>query len=182
MKAGDNVIVARTFSKLHGLAGLRIGYALARPDLIEKMSTAEADRGEQPGAGGRHRELQRSQVPGCPAAAPSPRAWRSPRAALRDLKVRYVADQGEFRVFRHRKARRGIPRRRCARRASSLGRPFPPYDTWCRVSMGKVEEMQALSQRCCASTTLPDGTGPRIGRATGACGSIRLPDFRHAHD
>jgi histidinol-phosphate aminotransferase len=29
-----NVIVTRTFSKAHGLAGLRVGYAIAHPDLI----------------------------------------------------------------------------------------------------------------------------------------------------
>jgi histidinol-phosphate aminotransferase len=38
VKAGDNVIVARTFSKIYGLAGLRVGYALARPDLIAKLA------------------------------------------------------------------------------------------------------------------------------------------------
>lgn len=35
--AGRNVIVSRTFSKLYGLAGLRIGYALARPDLAQRL-------------------------------------------------------------------------------------------------------------------------------------------------
>lgn len=33
-----NVIVARTFSKIHGLAGLRIGYVVARPDIARKIS------------------------------------------------------------------------------------------------------------------------------------------------
>jgi histidinol-phosphate aminotransferase len=32
-----NAIVLRTFSKIHGLAGLRIGYAIARPDVIELL-------------------------------------------------------------------------------------------------------------------------------------------------
>ena len=27
----------------------------------------------------------------------------------------------------------------------ALGRPFPPYDTWCRVSIGKVDEMRAFA-------------------------------------
>ena len=31
-----NVIVSRTFSKIYGLAGLRIGYLVAKPDLIRK--------------------------------------------------------------------------------------------------------------------------------------------------
>jgi histidinol-phosphate aminotransferase len=37
VKAGDNIVIARTFSKIFGLAGLRIGYAIARPDLIAQM-------------------------------------------------------------------------------------------------------------------------------------------------
>ncbi|MBB4079050.1 histidinol-phosphate aminotransferase [Lewinella aquimaris] len=32
---GKNVIVARTFSKIHGMAGLRIGYAVALPETLD---------------------------------------------------------------------------------------------------------------------------------------------------
>jgi histidinol-phosphate aminotransferase len=35
--AGKDVIVLRTFSKLYGMAGLRAGAALGRPDLLEKL-------------------------------------------------------------------------------------------------------------------------------------------------
>ncbi|HVN66837.1 MAG TPA: histidinol-phosphate transaminase, partial [Candidatus Sulfotelmatobacter sp.] len=37
VKAGRNVIVLRTFSKFFGLAGLRVGYGLARKELIAPM-------------------------------------------------------------------------------------------------------------------------------------------------
>jgi histidinol-phosphate aminotransferase len=37
VREGRNVVVLRTFSKIHGLAGLRIGYAVARPDVIEVL-------------------------------------------------------------------------------------------------------------------------------------------------
>jgi histidinol-phosphate aminotransferase len=37
VREGRNVVVLRTFSKIHGLAGLRIGYGIARPELIEVM-------------------------------------------------------------------------------------------------------------------------------------------------
>jgi histidinol-phosphate aminotransferase len=37
VKAGKDVIVLRTFSKAYGMAGLRCGLAIARPDLLEKM-------------------------------------------------------------------------------------------------------------------------------------------------
>lgn len=34
---GKNVIVARTFSKIHGMAGLRIGYGVMLPSMLEKI-------------------------------------------------------------------------------------------------------------------------------------------------
>jgi len=36
--AGRDIIVLRTFSKIYGMAGLRCGLALARPDLLQKLS------------------------------------------------------------------------------------------------------------------------------------------------
>jgi histidinol-phosphate aminotransferase len=38
VKAGKDVIVLRTFSKTYGMAGLRCGFAIARPDLLEKIT------------------------------------------------------------------------------------------------------------------------------------------------
>lgn len=38
LKAGKNVIVLRTFSKIHSLAGLRIGYGMAAPEIIDAMN------------------------------------------------------------------------------------------------------------------------------------------------
>jgi histidinol-phosphate aminotransferase len=37
VKAGKDVVVLRTFSKLYGMAGLRCGAAVARPDLLKKL-------------------------------------------------------------------------------------------------------------------------------------------------
>ena len=37
LKAGRNVLVLRTFSKIFGLAGLRIGYGVGPPDLVEEL-------------------------------------------------------------------------------------------------------------------------------------------------
>jgi histidinol-phosphate aminotransferase len=37
----DNLIVTRTFSKAHGLAGLRVGYALANRKLLQKLECAK---------------------------------------------------------------------------------------------------------------------------------------------
>ena len=38
IKNHPDLIVARTFSKIYGMAGMRCGYALAQPEVIERMS------------------------------------------------------------------------------------------------------------------------------------------------
>jgi histidinol-phosphate aminotransferase len=38
LKAGKNVLLLRTFSKIYGLAGLRIGYGITTPELAELMN------------------------------------------------------------------------------------------------------------------------------------------------
>jgi histidinol-phosphate aminotransferase len=38
VKRGENVVISRTFSKIYGLAGIRVGYVIAKPDLIKKMA------------------------------------------------------------------------------------------------------------------------------------------------
>jgi|SRR5450432_1443167 histidinol-phosphate aminotransferase len=38
VKEGKNVIIARTFSKIYGFAGLRVGYLFAQPDMVKKLS------------------------------------------------------------------------------------------------------------------------------------------------
>ncbi len=38
----QNLVVLRTFSKIHGLAGLRLGYGIARPDIVEFVDRVRA--------------------------------------------------------------------------------------------------------------------------------------------
>ncbi len=38
VKKGHNVIVTKTFSKVHGFAGLRMGYLIAKPELVNEIS------------------------------------------------------------------------------------------------------------------------------------------------
>jgi histidinol-phosphate aminotransferase len=46
--AGKDVVILRTFSKIFGMAGMRMGYVMTRPDLIAKMM--RYDGGMQSGA------------------------------------------------------------------------------------------------------------------------------------
>ena len=37
VKAGKDVVILRTFSKIYGMAGIRCGFAIGRPDLLKKI-------------------------------------------------------------------------------------------------------------------------------------------------
>ncbi|WP_162055111.1 pyridoxal phosphate-dependent aminotransferase [Pontibacter pamirensis] len=37
VQKGQNVIIARTFSKVHGFAGLRVGYVVAQPEMVKEL-------------------------------------------------------------------------------------------------------------------------------------------------
>lgn len=43
VKKNMNVIVSRTFSKIHGLAGLRVGYIIAKPELVNRIASYQHD-------------------------------------------------------------------------------------------------------------------------------------------
>ncbi len=141
---GQNVIVARTFSKLHGMAGLRVGYAIAPPHLIGRM---EALR------------MSMVNLPGVMAASASYRDTAFQvfsRARIRealdvtasifdDLGRPYTPSRGNFILFDT-----GLPPREfmvgMRGRGILTGMTYAPYSTWARVSMGRVEEMHAFGE------------------------------------
>lgn len=41
VRQNKNVIVTRTFSKIFGMAGLRVGYGMAKPEIIERLKRVE---------------------------------------------------------------------------------------------------------------------------------------------
>jgi histidinol-phosphate aminotransferase len=43
VKKGMNVIVSRTFSKIYGLAGIRVGYIIAKPDFVKQINAFSHD-------------------------------------------------------------------------------------------------------------------------------------------
>lgn len=144
VRAGDPVIVTRTFSKLHGMAGLRVGYALAPPAIIQRL---EKHRMTLLGAAGvaaataSYQDLEFQAF----SRARLREGLEITTAALRDLKLRHVEQgRGNFVFF---DTGRPLAEFSAAmRRAGYLvGRPFPPYDTWCRVSMGTVEQMRGFA-------------------------------------
>lgn len=143
VRAGDSLVVARTFSKLHGLAGLRIGYALARPDLIERMGRLKLVVPSGPGlaaATASYRDFgfqaasRREIAEGVAITTAALAALGRPQAETRANFV-FFDTGGPAPAFMAAMRQRGF----------SLGRPYASHPTWCRVSMGTVAQMRQFA-------------------------------------
>ena len=136
---GRQVVVARTFSKIAGMAALRIGYAVAPTELLQKMRTYQ---------GGAINVLAQY---GAVAALKDKAAMADVKAktiALRektskDLKaLGYEVIPSQTNFFMVGLRRDVQPVIQAFREENVLvGRPFPPMTQHLRVSVGTAEEM-----------------------------------------
>jgi histidinol-phosphate aminotransferase len=140
VRDGKNVIVMRTFSKIYGMAGLRVGYAAARPDLISKMTPfrnavisivsvrgvmAAIDLGPKL-IDERRENMARTRNELC--------AW------LQQKKLSYIESQANFVMFDAKKDIRETAPTMLAK-GVAVGRHFPPYDKMMRITIGTDQEM-----------------------------------------
>jgi histidinol-phosphate aminotransferase len=142
------VIVARTFSKAYGMAGLRQGYAIAHPDTIKKMREYTAASGTGSlnvfGMAAATAALQQDSDGKFSANE------RARNKAVRDFSMKWFADRGmkpadcqaNFMFVNI-----GTPakefRDACRKKNVLVARDFPPFEkTMARISLGTMEEMQ----------------------------------------
>lgn len=137
------VFVTRSMSKAHGMAGLRVGYAIGQPETVRKISAAW--------------ELGSMNTLSAAAAAASLRdrahieAERRENARIRDFTLQAFRDLGFEAPNTHANfvfLDLGRPaaefRDACLEQGVRVGRDFPPLEqTHTRISLGTMEEMQA---------------------------------------
>lgn len=137
---GKDVIVMRTFSKIYGMAGLRAGYVAGRPDLIAKMEPyrnnvisivavravlAAIDLGQKM-VDERREKIAKTRGELC--------AW------LKQKNIGFIDPQSNFMMI---DTARDIKQMSPALLAKgvAVGRPFPPYNTKMRVTIGTDADM-----------------------------------------
>jgi histidinol-phosphate aminotransferase len=139
----ERVLVARTFSKVYGLAGARLGYSVAPLKLTEAMRPHRLwDNANQMVLHGATAGLDDSVA----MHAAVQRNARDRAEFVRQAqarKVSLVPSQANF-VMMHtgRPVREVIAHFR--QQNILVGRPFPPMETHLRVSLGRPAEMQAF--------------------------------------
>jgi histidinol-phosphate aminotransferase len=142
VSGGQRVVVLRTFSKIHGMAGIRCGYAIASPETARTLADARMTSPNLFAV-----RAARASLADVDFLADCRRRILASRARitaeLGSLQLRYAEPQGNFVFFDT-----GMPLARFTslmrERNILVGRLFPPYDTWCRISIGTEPEVTAF--------------------------------------
>jgi histidinol-phosphate aminotransferase len=139
------ILVARTFSKSYGMAGLRLGYAVGHVDTIRKM--AEFDGGS--GTGSLNVLALHAGLAAIQQDASVVAAERDRNTAVRDFTMKWFADRGmkptqsqaNFMFVNIGRPVREF-REACLAKGVRVARNFPPFEnSHCRISFGTMEEM-----------------------------------------
>jgi len=138
-----NVMIAKTFSKIYGLAGARVGYAIAHPDTIKKLGNLQP-----------WNDVSVSMVTAAAASAAlkdqafvkdcrekTRQAREMCYDCFKQLSLDYIPSYTSFILFNIDKIGSDFSKKMQAKNI------FVQYrehfgGKWCRVSMGTLEEMQ----------------------------------------
>lgn len=139
VKKGHDVVVSRTLSKVYGLAGIRMGYLVAKPELAKKLSdrvvantnimAIEAGKAALADSDFYKFSLQKNEE-----------AKAMIIATLDELKLPYLPSHANFVFFKSGKDISELGKT-MAEKGFIIGRPFPPLNDWCRISTGTIEEI-----------------------------------------
>ena len=139
VREGRRVVIARTFSKIYGMAAMRIGFAIAPPDMIQEM---------RPYSTGSVNALARwgavASMEDQPAAdrmlVHNKRLREQTISDLESLGYECIPSQTNFFMVNLRQTVAPI-RQAFRQRGVAVGRDFPPMLDHLRVSIGTEDEM-----------------------------------------
>jgi len=143
LAAHPNLIVVRTFSKVYGLAGMRLGYAVAAPDKIEALARYASFSNTNAAvlAAGLTSLADANLVPRMKRRMNDTRRWLTGQLAADGR--RYIPSEANFVMI---ETGRDVAPLVEAFKAKKIlvGRKFPSMPTWLRVSVGTPQEMVAF--------------------------------------
>ena len=143
VKEGKNVAVARTFSKIYGLAGMRVGYMIAQPDLLQTVSQfGLGDYGlNQAGVAGALESFNDSAfLEYSKSKIVEGRAMIAEATSSHDLFALPSQTNFVFVDLGHRNAEKF--RVAMQKRNVMIRGVYRDYTQWSRVSMGRLEDIQ----------------------------------------
>ena len=144
VKKGENIIVSKTFSKVYGMAGMRIGYLIAKPELakiiranVVAMSNVYAIEGAK--------EALLDTAFYDFSIQKNLEAKQLIYNTLNHLELDYVKSSTNFVFFKSGRDINELGDQMLAI-GVKIGRAFPPFLDHCRISTGTIEEVQLFSK------------------------------------
>ena len=141
--AGDRVIILRTFSKIYGMAGMRLGYGVTSPAMVKKLRTyaVPININVAANAGGIASLQADDEMKVAAQRNATDRAEFTKQAAAR--KATMIPSYANFAMIKT-----GRPAQEVAagfeKQNVLIGRPFPPMLDWVRVTFGLPDEMKSF--------------------------------------
>ncbi len=139
-----NLIITRTASKIHGLAGLRVGFAFAHPELTREISSRQTGLQNIMGVRAAYASYQDEEH--------SKFVRRTARESLdivesylRSAGINHIKSDANFSFIETGHPIEQVQARFMAENIQ-IGRPFPPFTNWMRLSMAKPDEMRYFVQ------------------------------------
>lgn len=142
VKEGKSVIVSRTFSKVYGLAGIRVGYLVARPDIINRIAKHQVDRPNMLGIYAAMAALEDKEFYNY-SLKMNAESRAHIYATLEELGLPYQESHANFVFFKSGRVIEELIGEMMTQ-GVKVGRPFPPLTDWCRVSTSTIEDMEAF--------------------------------------
>ena len=147
VRKGENVIISRTFSKVYGMAGLRIGYLVLKPKLADDLFGKYSPYG-------RPNIMAQTNVLAVAAASEALKDTDFYKFSLKKaneekdkiyklldyLDLKYVKSSTNFVFFESKKHIDQLSAKMLGK-GVRVGRPFPPFYDWCRISTGTSQEV-----------------------------------------
>lgn len=141
----QNIIVCRTASKIHGFAGVRIGFAFAHPDTMKKITGPFNISLNNVAVAGAVESYQDTEFMNF-VKQKNRESMDILEKMFTDLNLRYIKSNSNFAFFHA-----GRPSTEVAQELRKhgilSGRPFPPFTDWVRMSTVKPEEMQYVANK-----------------------------------
>ncbi len=142
VRDGHNVVIGRTFSKIYGMAGQRLGYGIAQPELAMKMAMATRMGGvNHLGIVAAMASLSDAEF--VPAMQPKFKAGRERLyKVVKDLGRKIASNpQASFVFFEVGMPNKEFAEKMMAEGVRVVGRSWPQYDTWTRICVGEDWEL-----------------------------------------
>jgi histidinol-phosphate aminotransferase len=141
----NNIIVSRTASKIHALAGMRIGFGYAHPDLAARMRRLKTGGTNVLAIEAAYASYSDSEFPNF-AIRKNRESRKIVENMCEELGLRYIKSNANF-TFIETGMENKFVQDKLREYGILTGRDFPPYHTsWTRVSMSKPEEMEYFVQ------------------------------------